>query len=167
MLKARCVCEFGSQAPFRWKGKSCLECQDEFLHCTDPGLEQERINVTFRWIRQHTPSPFAGCGSMSSANVYAGFFLYCYGDLGFQRFGCIVGAPWGFVCMGCSFCWCFPSYSKGLGYGGVPFAGHAFLAKVGGSIIFVILGEFPGSHKKVLLCFYGREVIPGILCCIC
>ena len=29
------------------------QCQDEFLHCTDPGLEQERINVTFRWIRQH------------------------------------------------------------------------------------------------------------------
>ena len=26
------------------------QCQDECLHCTDPGLEQERINVTFRWI---------------------------------------------------------------------------------------------------------------------
>ena len=66
---------FGYQALFRWKGKSCLDgdvsscylghgdilvmdgqCQDEFLHCTDPGLEQERINVTFRWIRQHTTS---------------------------------------------------------------------------------------------------------------
>ena len=30
--------------------------QDEFLHCTDPGLEQERINVTFRWIKQHAGS---------------------------------------------------------------------------------------------------------------
>ena len=58
---------FGSQALFRWKGKSCLDgdvsscylghgdtlvmdgqCQDEFLHCTDPSLEQERINFTFR-----------------------------------------------------------------------------------------------------------------------
>ena len=29
------------------------QCQGEFLHCTDPGLEQERINVTFRWIKQH------------------------------------------------------------------------------------------------------------------
>ena len=66
---------FGSQALFRWKGKSCLDgdacpcylghgdilvmdgqCQDEFLHCTDSGLEQERINVTFRWIWQHTTS---------------------------------------------------------------------------------------------------------------
>ena len=32
------------------------QCQDEFLHCTDPGLEQERINVTFRWIKQHVAS---------------------------------------------------------------------------------------------------------------
>ena len=55
---------FGSQALFKWKGKSCSDgeassccighgdilvmdgqCQDEFLHCTNPGLEQERINV--------------------------------------------------------------------------------------------------------------------------
>ena len=66
---------FGSQALFRWKGKSCLDgdasscwlghgdilvmdgqCQDEFLHCTDPGLEQERIFVTFRWVKQHASS---------------------------------------------------------------------------------------------------------------
>ena len=66
---------FGSQAPFRLKGKSCLDgdasscylghgdknvmdgqCQDKTLHCTDPSLEQERTNVTFRWIRQHTTS---------------------------------------------------------------------------------------------------------------
>ena len=30
--------------------------QDEFLHCTDLGLEQERINVSFRWIKRHTAS---------------------------------------------------------------------------------------------------------------
>ena len=66
---------FGSTALFKWKGKSCPDidinscylghgdilvmdgqCQDEFLHCTDPGLEQERINVTFRWIKQHVAS---------------------------------------------------------------------------------------------------------------
>ena len=64
---------FGSLATFKWKGKSCPDgevsscclghgdilvmdgqCQDEFVHCTDLGLEQERINVTFRWIRRHT-----------------------------------------------------------------------------------------------------------------
>ena len=31
-------------------------CQDEFLHRTDPGREQERINVTFRWVKQHVSS---------------------------------------------------------------------------------------------------------------
>ena len=28
------------------------QCQDKFLHRTDPCREQERINVTFRWIKQ-------------------------------------------------------------------------------------------------------------------
>ena len=63
----------GAPVLFKWKGRSCLDsgerscwlghgdilvmdaqCQDEFLHCTGPGLEHERMNVTFRWIRQHT-----------------------------------------------------------------------------------------------------------------
>ena len=66
---------FGTQALFKWKGTSCPstdghscwlahcdilvvdgQCQDEFYHCTDPGYEQERINVTFRWIRHHVAS---------------------------------------------------------------------------------------------------------------
>ena len=66
---------FGSHASFKWKGKSCPDgevgsccighsdilvtdgqCPDEFLHCADPGLEQERISVTFRWIKQHSVS---------------------------------------------------------------------------------------------------------------
>ena len=66
---------FGTRALFKWKGKSCPDCeafscslehgdllvmdgqcQDEFLHCTDSGLEQERINVPFRWIKQHVAS---------------------------------------------------------------------------------------------------------------
>ena len=55
------VC-FGAPVLFKWKGRSCLDsgvrscwlghgdilvmdgqCQDEFLHCTSPGLEHERI----------------------------------------------------------------------------------------------------------------------------
>ena len=66
---------FGTRASFQWKSKSCPDsdaslcwlghgdilvmdgqCQDEFHHCTAPGSEQERINVTFRWIRQHAAS---------------------------------------------------------------------------------------------------------------
>ena len=62
------------------------QCQDEFLHCTDPGLEQERINVTFRWIRQHVASlSIADKGSMLFANVYAGFSCLLV------EFFCLVG----------------------------------------------------------------------------
>ena len=61
---------FGTQALFNWKFKSCPsndghlcwlghddilvmdgQCQDEFRHCTDPGSDQERINITFRWVK--------------------------------------------------------------------------------------------------------------------
>ena len=66
---------FGSSAVFRWRRQSWLDdegqlcclghgdvlvmdgqCQDEFLHLTDPGQVQERINVTFRWVKQHASS---------------------------------------------------------------------------------------------------------------
>ena len=65
----------GSSAVFRWRRQSCPDddghlcwlghgdilvmdgqCQDEFLHRTDPGREQERINLTFRWVKQHVSS---------------------------------------------------------------------------------------------------------------
>ena len=65
----------GGSAVFRWKRRSCPDdeghlcclghgdilvmdgrCQDKFLHRTDPCREQERINVTFRWIKQHVSS---------------------------------------------------------------------------------------------------------------
>ena len=65
----------GSSAVFRWRRQSCPDdeghlcclghgnilvmdgqCQDEFLHRTDPGREQERINITFRWVKQHVSS---------------------------------------------------------------------------------------------------------------
>ena len=65
----------GSTAVFRWRRRSCPDdeghlcclghvdilvmggqCQDKFLHRTDPCREQERINITFRWIKQHVRS---------------------------------------------------------------------------------------------------------------
>ena len=64
----------GSSAVFRWRRQSCPDdeghcaalamvtffmdgqCQDEFLHRTDPGREQERINITFRWVKKHVSS---------------------------------------------------------------------------------------------------------------
>ena len=65
----------GTFAIFRWRLQSCPsdeggscrldhgdilvmdgQCQDEFLHRTDPGREQDRINITFRWVKQHVSS---------------------------------------------------------------------------------------------------------------
>ena len=95
---------FGTQALFKWKGKSCPnndanscwldhgdilvmdgQGQDEFYHCTDPGSGQERINVTFRWIKQHVASCsffFKDRCGMLFANVYAGFVCSWCGDGG-------------------------------------------------------------------------------------
>ena len=97
---------FGSTALFKWKGKSCPDgdacscylghgdilvmdgqCQDEFLHCTDPGLEQERINVTFRWIRQHTASCPLRAGVVCCLPTCAqDFSVPVMGNLGFSSF---------------------------------------------------------------------------------
>ena len=65
----------GSSAVFRWRRQSCPDdeghlcclghgnilvmdgqCQDEFLHRTDRDREQERIDITFRWVKQHVSS---------------------------------------------------------------------------------------------------------------
>ena len=65
----------GSCALFSWRRQSCSsdegrscrldhgdilvmdgQCQDEFLHRTNPGREQDRINITFRWVKQHVSS---------------------------------------------------------------------------------------------------------------
>ena len=62
-------------ALFKWKRQCCPDdeggscrldhgdilvmdgqCQDEFLHRTDPGWEQERINITLRWVKKHVSS---------------------------------------------------------------------------------------------------------------
>ena len=75
----------GSSAVLRWRRQSCPsdegrscrldhgdilvmdgQCQDEFLHRTDPGGEQDRVNITFRWVKQHVSScpllkPGAAC----------------------------------------------------------------------------------------------------------
>ena len=58
----------GSPATFKWKAKSCSDsevsscrlhhgdllvmdgrCQDEYLHCTSPGLADRRVNITYRF----------------------------------------------------------------------------------------------------------------------
>ena len=64
----------GFSALFRWKPRPSPDCeadstwlnhfdllvmdgrcQDEYLHSTDPRLDGERVNVTFRWVKNHLP----------------------------------------------------------------------------------------------------------------
>ena len=91
----------GSSVVFRWRRQPCPDdeghlcclglgdilvmdgqCQDEFLQRTDPGREQDRINITFRWIKQHASScPLFKAGvACWFANVCAGFISSCYGE---------------------------------------------------------------------------------------
>ena len=110
---------FGAPVLFKWRGKSCLDsgerscwlghgdilvmdgqCQDEFLHCTSPGLEHERINVTYRWIRQHTHfCPLFKAGVVSCLPTCAkGSSVHVTGNLGV---GCF-GAFWFLLCVLCT-----------------------------------------------------------------
>ena len=167
VLKAHRV-SFGSQALFRWKGKSCLDgdvpwpwCHSchgwpmsgrvSSLYGSRSGTGADQYYVPLDQAAYYFLL-IVGWSSMLSANVCAGFFCSCYGELGVQRFLGFWGGSLGSrVCGGCWFCGCFPSYSQGLGYGGVPFAGHAFWAEVGGDISFVTLGSFLDHSTK---CFY-------------
>ena len=75
----------GDAATFKWKAKSCSDsevrscrlhhgdllvmdgrCQDEYLHCTSPGLADKRVNITYRWIRYHTLSCPLAAGVLGS-----------------------------------------------------------------------------------------------------
>ena len=80
---------------------------------------------------------------MLSANVCAGFFCSCYGEGGNWRLLGIWGGPWSLVHMEGAGSACLPLHVQK----GVPTAGRARRAEVGGSIIFVTLGELTGLHK--------------------
>ena len=119
--------------------------QDEFIHCTSPGLEKERFCIL----------SIADRNSVLFTNVCAGFICRCYGE-GRRREGVGDGAFWAFwVLLGVLCIWrvlallYFPSCRQDSAYGGVPIAGYALWAEVGGGIICVTLGEFTGLHKKV------------------
>ena len=76
---------FGVSALFKWKPGPSLDsdasaswlhhgdllvmdgcCQDEYLHCTDPLQGGERVNITFRWIRNHVPRCPLAAGSCAA-----------------------------------------------------------------------------------------------------
>ena len=78
---------------------------------------------------------------MLFANVCTGFISSCYGECCFGRFFVLFG----FFLVSCAYgeFWSFqaPCCVQDLGYSGVPPAGHALRAEVGGGITFVTSGE--------------------------
>ena len=162
---------FGAQALFKWKGKSCPsnggrscwldhgdilvmdgQCQDEFYHCTDPGSDQERINITFRWVKQHVAScSFLRTGvACCLPTCSRGFSFSDTGEVGIGVFGWFFGfflvlcASWEYL-----FLYFTPLCVQSLGIEDVPSTGHALWAEVGGGIIFVTPGKFAGKHEKL------------------
>ena len=109
----------GSTVLFRWRRQSCPDdeghlccfghgdilvmdgrCQDKFLHRTDPCREQERINITFRWVKQHVSSfPLFRTG-------VACCWPTCAQSLSVPVMGnsgsCILGAFWLLFCVLCA-----------------------------------------------------------------
>ena len=149
----------GGSAVCRWKRRSCPNdeghlcclghgdilvmdgrCQDEFLHRTDPCWEQERINITFRWIKQHVSS----CPSFRTGVTCClpacsqGSSVPVTGNLG-------NGIFWVFWLLFCVLCAC----TQDLGSFGVPPAGHALWAEVGGGITFVTPGKNTFKSMKL------------------
>ena len=108
---------FGSTAVFSWRRQSCPDdeghlcclgngdilvvggqCQDEFLHRTDPGREQERINVAFRWIKQHVSSCLCRTGVACCLPTCAqGLSVPVMGNFGSGAFLVFLASLWCFV----------------------------------------------------------------------
>ena len=135
------------------------QCQDEFLNCTNPGLEQERINGTSRWIRQHATScPFLRTGVVcclpTCAQGSSAAFTRVVGYGAFWAFWVLLGVLciWGY-----KHCQSTPSCVQDSGYEGVHFAGPAVWAEVGGSINFVTFGSSLVCTKMRLTCFEERK----------
>ena len=93
----------GYSALFRWKPRSSPDsvadscwlhhgallvmdgrCQDEYLHCTDPRLDGERVNITNRRLKNHLPQCPVGTGVMCCLPIFARGSLVsvCAGFLG-------------------------------------------------------------------------------------
>ena len=100
---------FGSSAVFGWRRQSCPDdeghlcwlghgdilvmdgqCQDEVLHRTDPGREQDRINITFRWIKGLRSRRCASSSSSTSQGV--GFQCRLFRLVQALTFGALVGS---------------------------------------------------------------------------
>ena len=193
---------FGASVLFKWKGKSCMDsverlcdidhgdilvmdgqCQDEFLHCTCPGLERGRINVTYRWIGQHSHfCPLFKAGVVCCLPACAkGSSVYATGNLGFGCFWAFLFLPcvlctmgvfgWAFylwLCTGLGFCGCaffrFRSLDvRRVGYylhdlGGDNWAAHNTVCLFWGWVCFVL--------ELYMLALVGLPSLRGYYACM-
>ena len=162
---------FGSSAVFGWRRQSCpddeghLCCLGHGLHRTDPGREQERINVTFRRAKQHVSScPLLRTGVACCLPTCAqSISVPVMGNLGFGFFFGCLASLWCFCACGeCQFCWT-PFRVQNLGYFGVLPTGHVRWAEVGGGITFVTSGDNAWQLMKLLVSIsvgtYGCEAV--------
>ena len=126
---------FGAPVLFKWRGTFLVmdgQCQDEFLHCTSPGLECGRINVTYRWVLQHTHfcSLFKArvvcclptCAKGSSVHVtgnlgYGCFWAFLFLPCALCTLGVIGWASYLLWCSGLGSCWCAFFRFRSLGVG--------------------------------------------------
>ena len=150
----------GGSAVFRWKRQSCPDdeghlcclghgdilvmdgrCQDKFLHRTDPCREQERINVTFRWIKQHVAScPLFRTGVACCLPTCAqGLSVPVMENSGY---GIFLGFLASLLCLVCLVSASFASlpFAHKTWVSLVCSAGHVFWTLISGGITFGITG---------------------------
>ena len=111
---------FGTQALFKWKGKSCPDgeaslcclghgdilvmdghCHDEFLHCACC-VPLDLATYCFLSLADRSCVLFA--------NACAGFICGCCEGCGVRRFVGILGASWSLVHMGSTSSFCLPPH---------------------------------------------------------
>ena len=109
------------------------QCQDEFLHCTSSGRDLERINVTFRWIKQHASScPFLktgvacclptcaqGLSAPVMGNSETGFFCFFFGFFFcvLCAYGEVLVLLVSLLCTRLGLHWCASCWTRPLGGG--------------------------------------------------
>ena len=164
--------------------------KDEFLHCTSPSLEHERINVTYRWIRQHThfcPLFTAGvvcclptCAEGSSVHVMGNFGFCCFWAFWFVLCVlCTLGVSgWGFFtscgCTRLGSCWCAFFWLRPLGVGRVEHYLHDLLEEsmavhstvtISGNGLLFLRGSLC-TLKPCVLALVGRPSLHGYYACM-
>ena len=118
---------------------------------------RNRNGLTLRFVGSGDmllPVPFLGQGWCVVCQRSAGFIRLCYGVGGDERVWGILGVLEDSAKMGGD-CSCV----QGSGYAGVPIAGNALSAEVGGGIIFVVLWKFSGFFIRFmhLMVCYGYQ----------